>query len=506
MATTRKLSFLLALTACAAVFAPASPAVAERPLELGVTGYTDDLFSDPATQDQWLGRTVDAGAGMVVLGAFWDQIASSDPPANPANPADPSYSWGSLDASVRNATAHGLDVMIVVTGTPAWAEGPNRPAVDPDKYPRGTWKPDPEKFSSFAKAVTTRYAGNFIDPANVLAGTLPSVHLWEVWAEPNLWVNLTPQYEHGKEFAADHYRKLLNAFYDAAKGVSPNNTIVNGGLAPYGDPPGDRRTRPLAFYRDLLCLHGRKALKPTKCSQKPKLDVLADNPINLSGGPRQSAINPDDASSADLGNVAKVLRAAERHNTITPGGKHPLWATEFWWNSDPPHNGAIPLQQHARWIEEALYLYWKAGASVAINLRIRDTHDQAGVDGTGLYFVDGDPKPALTAFRFPFVTERRSGSKVRAWGRAPVAGKLVIERKTGKGWRKVDKENVGAQDVFTANLSFRGKAKLRARVGGESSLAWTQGHKIDTIEEVSSKAGAPADAARPLRESVPATP
>jgi len=58
-----------------------------------------------------------------------------------------------------------------------------------------------------------------------------------------------------------------------------------------------------------------------------------------------------------------------------------------------------------------------------INLSIRDNaYDPSQPEATieaGLYFHDGRPKPALTAFRFPFVAERGKGRKrkLRVWSR-----------------------------------------------------------------------------------------
>jgi hypothetical protein len=478
MPRTRNLSIWISLAVALALLASAAPAGAARPLELGFTGYTDDAYSDPdpAVHDLWLDRTVSVGAGIVVLPAFWDQIAPASRPADPTNPTGSNYEWKSLDAQVRNASAHGLTVVIIVTGAPRWAEGPNRPPLDDDKWPAGSWKPDSGELAKFATALATRYSGGYTDPSDLIAGPIPAVHLWEVWAEPNLSVNLSPQYENGKQVSVDHYREMLNAFYAAAKAVNGQNTIVTGGLAPYGDDPGGLRTRPLIFYRDLLCLKGRQDLRATKCSTKASFDVLGHNPISLSGGPEQSAVSPDDVSTPDLGHVTEVLRAAEHAHTIQTPGRHPLWATEFWWMSDPPiHDPGLsvkPKQQALR-IEQSLYLFWKAGASVAIMLQIRD-NSLPFIGGTGLYYKDGDPKPAVTAFRFPFVTERKSKGTVRAWGRAPVAGKLRIERHTGGGWRSVKTATVGDQAVFTANLKLSGRAKLRARVGGDTSLPWSQ--------------------------------
>ena len=462
---------MLLLAAVVLALIGASPAAAARPLELGFSSFGDGLFvnPDPAVRNLWLDRAGHAGAGIVLLGAQWSADAPRDPPPgfDPRNPADPAYSWGRLDPAVRDATAHGFQVMILLTRAPTWAEGPGRPG----NAPEGAWKPDPGAVGDFAAALATRYSGRFVDPFNAAAGALPAVRLWQLWAEPNLELNLAPQYVGRKRWAPDHYRLMLDAFYREIEGVDAQNKVVTGGLAPYGDPPGGDRTRPLAYLRDLLCLRGREKLKRTKCSPKPHFDVLADNPITLGGGPRLSAIHHDDVSSADLGKVRKVLRAAERRHTIRPRGRHQLWATEFWWASKPPSKAGVNARLQARWIEKSLQLYWKAGARVAITLQIRDTALKY-IGGTGLYYINGEPKPAVTAFRFPFVAERHSKRIGRAWGKAPVAGKLRIERKTKRGWRTVKRLNVRQGSVFNTKLRLKGAARLRARVGSDTSIVW----------------------------------
>ncbi len=270
-------------------------------------------------------RTVEANAGIVRLQARWRQIAADAPPASPADPTDPSYDFSELDAAVIAANQRGLDVLMMIFDAPEWAEGPDRPVV----FVRpGTWKPDPTKLGDFARALAQRYSGGF-------AG-LPRVRRFQIWNEPNLDHYLSPQYEGKKLVSPQHYTRMLNAAYAGIKSVSPDNFVVTGGTAPYGDPPGGHRSRPLQFWRKALCLKGRRKLEGKRCKPEPNFDALAHHPINLgAGGPTGSAIHPDDASIADLGNVGKVLHAAERERTLGTGGNHPLWATEFWWQSDP---------------------------------------------------------------------------------------------------------------------------------------------------------------------------
>jgi hypothetical protein len=308
---------------------------------------------------------------------------------------------------------------------------------------------------------------------------LPKVRFYQAWNEPNISEHLTPQYEGQAEAAAPHYRLMLNAFYDAVKAVSSDNVVITAGTAPYGDPPGRKRTRPLTFWRTVLCLaRDGQGFSATQCPTKASFDVLAHHPINTTDAPEVPAVDPDDATIADFGEVADTLRAAERAGTTGTGGTHPLWATEIWWDSQPPDPSGVPLQRHARWIEQSLYLLSKQGASAVFYLAVQDVPSQNPIanraESAGLFKADGSPKPAFTAFRFPFVTDRKSKRKLIAWGKAPVAGKLKIQRRAGKGWRKVKSVQVAAGATFKTRIKGKKKQSFRASVAGEKSLVWTQ--------------------------------
>ncbi|MCD6014671.1 MAG: hypothetical protein K0R88_755 [Solirubrobacterales bacterium] len=449
------------VAAAISLLAPLALATAAGAARGLTTGIGDNYYVFAVSEQERASvfdRTVEANAGIVRLQARWRQIAADAPPASPADPTDPSYDFSELDAAVIAANQRGLDVLMMIFDAPEWAEGPDRPVV----FVRpGTWKPDPTKLGDFARALAQRYSGGF-------AG-LPRVRRFQIWNEPNLDHYLSPQYEGKKLVSPQHYTRMLNAAYAGIKSVSPNNFVVTGGTAPYGDPPGGHRSRPLQFWRKVLCLKGRRKLEGKRCKPEPNFDALAHHPINLgAGGPTGSAIHPDDASIADLGNVGKVLHAAERERTLGTGGNHPLWATEFWWQSDPPADElGVPLRKHARWYQESLYQIWRQGASVAMILQVADSTLPLN---TGLYFADGAPKPALQAFRFPFVLDRRKRGRVIAWGRAPASGKLTIERGSGGGWSKVSALKAKDGGVFKLKLKLDGRPRLRARIGQETSL------------------------------------
>jgi hypothetical protein len=340
-------------------------------------------------------------------------------------------------------------------------------------------------------ALAVRYSGGFDPDGAGGSPALPAIQAIQVWNEQNLPVYLTPQYQGDTPFAPDHYRQMLNASYSAIKAVNPGMLVVTGGTAPYGGTTAEGpRVRPVEFDRDLLCVtavrskkKGKRRRKGTKlvrsagCAAPAHFDVLAHHPINTTGPPTLHSVNADDASSADLSKITRVLRGAERARAV-PGGKHPIWASEIWWDSNPPNPAGSPLARQARWLEQALYLVWRDGASAVINLVIRDPAavPQKGLDGSasGIYFADGQPKPSALAFRFPFVADRISRTRLRVWGKAPAAGKLRIQRRVRSRWVTVRRVGVRQGAVFTVKLRLRGKQRLRARAGGVTSLVWKQ--------------------------------
>jgi hypothetical protein len=333
----------------------------------------------------------------------------------------------------------------------------------------GTWKPDPAAYGSFAEALGRRYSGQFSGPA----GPLPEVKYYEAWNEGNLSQYLTPQWEGNQPVSAIHYRKLLNAFYAGVNRVNPDAQVAAGATAPYGDPghPQLGRMRPLQFLRELMCLKRRGT---AKCPTPARFDILSHHPLTLGGGPYKSAIHRDDAATADFGKLRDLLRRAERERTVLPrGGNRELWATEVWWLSDPPGGpSTFPLDVQARFVEVSLYELWKDGADAVIYYQLIDGPSTTGADATaGLYFEDERPKPALQAFRFPFVTEAVGNGRVKAWTIPPASGQLTIETQGGGGWRAV--KSLRVQEGIPKQTTVRtGKKDTRAVIAGEASLTW----------------------------------
>ena len=448
------------------VFAGAVPtqAGAARGLDLG---FADPILgvADPGVRELWQSRAASAGANTIRISLPWNAVAAREPTA-PRDPADPAYDFRSADAAIADAARQRFRILLTLSGAPSWAEGPGRPA----SAAAGSWKPSPLAFEAFVDAVATRYSGSF--------SGLPAVRWIQAWNEPNLELHLAPQWQGKQPVAPHHYKLLLNAArrgIDAAPGKAK---LMTAGLAPYGDRPGKDRTRPLFFWRDVFCLKNRVKLKRKRpCRNRAAFDVFAHNAINGTGSPTISAFHPDDVSTADLGALVRTLRAAEKRRTIRGPKRHRFWVTETWWASNPPDpDNGLPPPLQARYIQDTLYLAWKARADGVIQLLIRDaeppSNEVATFNASGLYDFDGRPKVSLRAFEFPFVASSpKRGTRV--WGIAPARGKVVVEaRRGGRKWRPVERFRVGRNGVFAGSLQgFRGRATLRARSGDGTSLS-----------------------------------
>jgi hypothetical protein len=471
------LAFVIALAVTALAALALRPAPAEAGSPTFDFGFADDrnsdnLFTnaDASVRNTWLGRVENTGARYARINVYWSSVAPTKPTA-PANPNDPAYNWDEVDRAVRSANAQGLDVILLALNAPPWAEPPGRP----NAIRAGTWKPNSAEFGTFARALATRYSGSFL-PTNG-GGLLPKVSFYEAWNEPNLRNYLNPLWKGKKPNAPILYRGLLNAFYAGVKSVSSANQVITGGTSPFGDPPGGRRMHPIQFWRTVFCLN--KKLRQD-CSAMANFDIFGHNAINSPGdGPSKNASHPEDVTPADMKDLAKVLKAAERAGT-TPG-QHDFWSTETWYES-PPERQALSLKGQAAAMAEAMYILWKAGADNVIWLQIRDSKYDPPIHPllsfqTGVYFFNGKPKPSVKALQFPFVGDRKKGgSKTTLWGVAPASGTLTVEAKAkGKGgFKQIASEPVNAGRVFKFTDKVKGKkVKLRAKVGSKKSLVWS---------------------------------
>ncbi len=436
-------------------------------------------IADPSQRAAGLQNARAAGARIMRFGLYWSDVAPTKPPTMAAarDPSWPGYRWDRIDQFVRSIAKEGLVPLPFVFKAPPWAEGRGRPVAS-KSVPAGTWRPSAKHFEAFATALATRYSGTHPDPLTAGA-RLPAITDWQVWNEPNLSVDLNPQWRKTSRGLVPEspriYRSLLNAFYRGTKRVDMRNRIVTAGTAPYGDlKDGDPRIPPLRWWRSLLCL------EPGQTSQKcPRVwfDAAAHHPYPI-GPPRRKARNADDAVVPDVWKVRRVIARGVSGGTIRPRASKPIWATEISWDSFPDPDG-LSLAQHATYLQGALNVLYEQGVAVVLWFNLRDNAPrpsyaatlQSGVFLRGPTPAQDVPKPSFTAFRFPFTAYRTRGV-ARLWGMAPAGGTVTIQARSGDRWVTATRLRAKSNRIFSGRLRVGQGVSLRAVWNSDTSLVW----------------------------------
>lgn len=479
---------VLALACCAVAgvlvaMAPA-PAQAAPGLSLGFMDGDLETLSGAGELDAGLRNARASGATVWRFGIVWRHVAPDKPPSHDLakDPDWSGYNWFETDRIVRAVRAAGMRPMAVVSIAPDWALGPNAP--EPSARMRaGAWKPSSSWFRSFAVALARRYSGEHPDPL-APAENLPRIDAWEPWNEPNLSLEISPQWvKRGGRWRAESpriYRRLHNAFYSGMKSVDRDMTIIAGATAPYGDPGHRDRMRPLRFWKELLCVRSSKTRKRTKgCAGSLRFDAISHHPYPI-GPPRRKARHADDVTVPDVGKIVRLIRPAVRVKTARPATtRKPLWITEISWDSAPDPTG-LSQRTHATYLQASLYVLWRQGARVITWFQMRDQAPRpsfAATHQSGIFERSSTPaedvaKPARTAFRFPFTAYRSSGV-ARLWGKAPRRGRVTVEARRGGRWVTAARLTAASNHIFTGRLRVGPGTNLRARSGDDTSLTWT---------------------------------
>ena len=462
LTASRELSFLMPLVCLIAALALLFPATATAASDLDVSIMDDQLLldeQDPAVVDRHMRRFQSLGVDRIRVSAFWDQIAPGPtkrrkPAFDAASPVDPMYHFSNLDRVVQSATRHGFKVMIsITTPAPRWA------TADPGRADH-QWKPDPQEFALFSRAIASRYG--------------PSADQFAIMNEPNQPGWLQPQSNKGGFYAPHHYRRMVNRAFPAIRGGSPRDTILVGELAASGSIKRSPNSgiRPLAFMRAFGCVsRSFRKLRSGRCRgfKKPRADAIGHHPYQFFRNPTRRSPHPDDAAIGDGRRLLRFLDRLVRRGRLASarGGKLQVHYTEFGYQTDPPDPYAgIPLKRQDRWLQEAARIAWTT-PRVHTHSQFRLTDGRVGPGRgfdayrefqTGLMFHDMRKKPSYDSFRAPFVVKRR-GKRLRFWGQVRPGGRheVTLERKKGGPWKR----------VFTVGTSRRGywQRKTRKRAG-----------------------------------------
>ena len=377
---------------------------------------------EPATPSQrnlWLNRTVDAGAGIVRLGVEWPAIAPTRPP-DPTNPDSvlirllpdrPGRSPTPRPTASRSCSA---------STTPR--PGRRAPAVPHQPQP-GPGSPTPPTSPTSRRRSPARYSGSPRRPprgpgdrglgrAQQRRLAHSPVHRQDLHRRGRL-----PRHAQRRLRSRSSRSTPRSRWSSAARtrtATPPAAPTRRAAPAPARSSSGSRSSA--SSPAKTKKKKGKKPapikyVRTAGCNGPVNFDVFAHHPIdNTGGGPLQVRTQPLrrlDARPRPRRERPPRRREGRHRRNAT---KHPVWVTEFWWDSKPPNPVGAKLATQARWIEQSMYLFWKAGASRGDQLpdRRRDSTAPTSTPGSSPASTSttAGPKPSLTAFSFPFVTDR----------------------------------------------------------------------------------------------------
>jgi hypothetical protein len=348
MTVARKLALLCAMAAslAAAATATAAEKAIWGPLEL------PDGRSALAMYER-------LGVDTLQLQINWARVAPARP-ADPANPADPAYRWpDDVARALAEAPRHGIEVALLITGAPGWANGGRD----------WMWAPeDPAEFATFAAAAARRY---------------PSVRRWMIWGEPNMAARFRPNLADDPRFP-QRYAQILDASYAALKGVDRRNVVIGGMTWTGGE------LKPAAFVKAMRLPDGRP----------PRLDWYGHNPYPF----RYPDLAADvlDGGWRDMSDLDVFAREVQR--ALRPkGAPIPFWLSEFMIQSDgpsPSFETYVSRADQARWLTAAYDVADRLGDQVKGLgwFTLVDQAPELGGAHWGLLDTALRPKPAYAAF------------------------------------------------------------------------------------------------------------
>ncbi|HTO77374.1 MAG TPA: IPT/TIG domain-containing protein [Thermoanaerobaculia bacterium] len=243
------------------------PALASGPVTLGVNG-----FGPLATQ---------AHIGWARISAYWRDIqATSDP--NPAN-----WQWAAIDANVNDARTNGQQVLLILSGSPAWAT-PGQPNAN------GAYPPtNIALWQTFVDGVSQHMVGR--------------VAAYEIWNEPDLSGN--PTFGVGWDRDLTQAPTYVDYFVAAARLIHAN---APGTLAVGPVLSGANNSAITTIFNQF------ENTTYNDGTASSFLDVLSAHA---------------DAGSSDSITDAATLLASVLVKRNASNGTKPIWITEFGWPS-----------------------------------------------------------------------------------------------------------------------------------------------------------------------------
>jgi cellulase (glycosyl hydrolase family 5) len=296
----------------------APPSPGGKPL---VVGFLDDPnFRWRPYRGRMLDKAHATGARLIRAIVRWNVVAP-ERPAPGALPFDEPLMY-ELDDLVWQARIRGMEVLLTIWGTPAWAndgEPPNRPPTHARDLGR------------FAYALARRY---------------PQVRRYAVWNEPNTEQFLTPQFdEEGRSVAPQAYARLYRAAYAGIKAGNPRALVAIGETSSHGlDAPSQgliQDSHSPARFAELL----------SRVRPRVWFDAWAHHPY-----PTTATEAPDEPAAWPAVTMSSLERFGAALDTWFGESQIPLWLTEYAYETTPADPLGVTPELQAEYAERALTL------------------------------------------------------------------------------------------------------------------------------------------------------
>lgn len=320
-----------------------------------------------------------------MAGAYWarrDSLVWSE-----VEPARGSRNWAALaglEQELSDASRQGMEVVLIVHSTPAWAQDVTGSYCGPIRLDAL------EDFAAFMRDLVARYSAA---PFNV--------KYWELWNEPDVdpalvgprsvfgcWGDMEDAY-----YGGGYYAEMLKAVYPAMKAADPQAQVLVGGLLLDCDPekpPEGRTCEASRFLEGVLEVGGGRYFDGVSFhaydTYQGELGKYANanwqSAWNTSGPALVAKARYLKSLLASYGVDEKFLMSTEAALLCGRSGKEQACQTEAFENS------------------KAYYVAQVASASAAEGLKAVLWYSLQGWRASGL--VDGnlEPLPAYEAYQF----------------------------------------------------------------------------------------------------------
>ena len=370
----------IVVAAAFALLSFSTPVFASTSIRYGVQ---DDawLRYGPGTLKDRLDRLQSLGVDLVRVNVNWSEVESHEGVFN----------WSAYDPAIKGLHTRGIEPMLTLVSTPAWANGG-----------RGTnWVPTSgSSFAAFAAATARHY---------------PYVRRFLIWNEPNQRRWLRPT------LPSLYVQRLLNPAYTAIHAVRKTALVGGGVTAPRAATGG---VSPAVWINGMAGYHA-------------KLDAYAHNPYPLTPAETPLTGGCNHCSTLTMATLPTLI--ADVGKAFGKGKR--IWLTEYGYQTDPPDNllGVSPDKQAQYMSQASMRAYLAPRVDMLIDYLVQDEPDISRWQ-SGVLTVSGVEKPSYQAFQLPLTVEHRTTTTVTLWGQVrPGSGKqqYVLEQLRGNRWLRV---------------------------------------------------------------------